>query len=95
MNENEIIGNISITKGRAEPYRQVYSNSSWFNDAEYFIIEDDGECLVIKKCYLEIPKKAMKLTSGKNFQFRSDLPLGKFEFDKEESNEDELVIYYT
>lgn len=94
MRKLMISGSISVSKGRAYPYRQLYSNSEWFDNAEYFVIEDDGECLIIKKCYMEIPKNAQKFTSGRHFQFLSELPLGTFEFDEEESNEDELVIYY-
>lgn len=88
-----IEGSVSIYKGRADRYRAIYSGSSWFDGVEYFVFEDDGYCLVIKKCYMEIPKKAMKFTKHRNFQFVSEIPLGTYEFD-EESNEDELIIYY-
>jgi hypothetical protein len=89
-----ISGSINVGKGRADPYRDIYSKSPWFNSAEYFDIQVDDECIVIKKCYLEIPKKAQKFTTSRHFQFKSELPLGTFCFDEEESNEDELLIYY-
>ena len=90
-----VTGNISITKGRLDRYRQIYSSCKWFDGAEYFDIQDDGESLLIKKCYMEIPKTAQKFTSSKHFQFVSELPLGIFDIDEEESNEDELVVYYS
>ena len=89
-----VSGSITVYKGRADRYRAIYSKSSWFDNAEYFEIQDDGECVVIKKCYLEMPKTAQKFTKSRNFQFVSELPLGTFDIDEDESNEDELVIYY-
>jgi len=92
---NVVSGSISITKGRADRYRQLYSSSEWFDGTEYFDIQDDGESLIIKKCYMEIPKTAQKFTSGRHFQFVSELPLGTFDIDEEESNDGELVVYYS
>ena len=89
-----VSGSISITKGRSDRYKQLYSSSEWFDGTEYFDIQDDRESLTIKKCYMEIPKTAQKFTSGRHFQFVSELPLGTFDVDEEESNEDELVVYY-
>jgi len=85
---------ISITQHwKSDRYKKIYSNSKWFDDAEYFNIEDKGDFLIIRKCYMEIPKTALKF-SGRKFVFVSELPLGVFDIDMEESNEDELVIYY-
>ena len=92
--KTDVSGSINVTAGRNERYRQVHSNSKWFDSSEYFTIKDDGECLTIKKCGLQIPKKAQKFTSSRHFMYVSQLPLGRFEFDVEESSEDELVIYY-
>lgn len=89
-----VSGSINVHKGRSDRYRDIYSKSSWFDNAEYFDIKDDGECLIIKKCYLEIPKNAQKFTKARHFQFVSELPLGTFDIVEDESNEDELVIYY-
>ena len=89
-----VSGSITVYKGRADRYRDIYSKSSWFDNSEYFVIQDDSESLIIKKCYMEIPKKAQKFTKARHFQFVSELPLGTFDIDEDESNEDELVIYY-
>ena len=88
-------GSISITKGRTERYRAVYSNSNWFDECEWYIIKDDGYCLTIKKCLgIEIHKNAQKFSKTKHFQFTSELPIGKFEIDEYDSDKDTLVIYY-
>jgi hypothetical protein len=92
--QTDVSGSINVTAGRNERYRQVHSNSKWFDSSEYFIIKDDLECITIKKCGLQIPKNAQKFTSSRHFMYVSELPLGRFEFDVEESSEDELVIYY-
>jgi hypothetical protein len=90
----DITGSISISKGRKDRYRDIYSGCKWFDSAEYFVVEAIDGCLIIKKCYMEIPKKAQKFSKARHFQFVSELPLGVFDIDTEESNEDELVIYY-
>jgi hypothetical protein len=93
--QTRVSGSISITKGRTERYRAVYSNSNWFDECEWYSIKDDGECLKIQKCLgIEIPKNAQKFPKTKHFQFTSELPIGKFEFDEDESDKDTLVIYY-
>ena len=89
-----VSGSITVNKGRANRYKDIYSKSLWFDNAEYFDIQDDGEMLIIKKCYMEIPKTAQKFTKTRHFQFVSELPLGTFDIDEDESNEDELVVYY-
>jgi hypothetical protein len=90
--KSNVIGSIIINNGRAENYRQFKSNSNWFKNAEYYSIKEDGNCLIITKHYLEVPKNAQKTKTG-HFMCLSGLPLGKFKFDEQESTEDELVIY--
>jgi hypothetical protein len=92
--KTDISGSINVTASINERYRQIHSNSKWFDNSEYFTIKDDGECLTIKKCGLQIPKNAKKFTTSRHFNYISELPLGRFEFDIDESSEDELVIYY-
>lgn len=73
--------------------KEIVSKSEWFNDVEYYIVEKEDECLIIKKCYMEIPKNALKFSDSKHFRLTMDLPNGTFIFD-EDSNEDELVILF-
>lgn len=91
-NQTDVSGSIVINKGRSEKYRQFKSNSNWFENSEYYSFEENGNCLIITKHYLEVPKNAQKTKTG-HFMCLSELPLGKFEFDEQESTEDELVIY--
>ncbi len=74
--------------------RKIYCKSDWFNDVEYFEFINDGSFLLIKKCLLDIPKKAIKLPKSRSFDMVSNLPIGTFMIDDEESTEDELLIYY-
>jgi len=89
-----VVGSINVTAGRAQRYRQLYSNSKWFDDSEYFTVKEDGKCLKIRKCGLHIPRNAQKFTSSRHFMYVSELPIGRLDFDPEDSSEDELVIYY-
>ena len=95
-NENiaNVSGSISIYDYKPrQGVKEIVGNSEWFNSTEYYSITDDGECLVIKKCYMEIPKKALKIYKDNHLRFECEAINGTFEID-EESNEDELVIYY-
>lgn len=91
--QTRVSGSISVSMGRTERYRNIYSNSNFFIVGEYYVLKDDGECLTITRCGLDVPKKAqMFIKTG--FQCISELPIKKFEFDAEESNCDEVRIYY-
>jgi hypothetical protein len=88
-----ISGSIAIYNGNTDRFRTFCSNSKWFDGSDYFSIKQEYGCLRIIKHYLEIPYKARKVKKGQ-FQYLSEIPIGRFEFDEEESTEDELVIYY-
>jgi len=83
-----------LLKVKNDAYRQIHSNSNWFNNVEYFDITDDGYCLIIAKCYMEVKKRSKKFTASRHFTITSEMPLGRFAFEQEESTEDEIVIYY-
>lgn len=88
-----VICSITISNGRNDNYRQFKSNSNWFSDSEYYTLNEEDGCLTINKHYMEVPKNAQKTNRG-YFHCVSAIPLGQFEFDDEESTEDQLVIYY-
>lgn len=94
----DISNGISCVMGRTSRYRNIYSTSNWFADCEYYTITEKSDCLIIRKCGLEFGKNAVKVhrkkRGGFDFQIVSELPIGKFEFDKDESNEDMVKIYY-
>ena len=84
---------ITVSDGVRPNEKSIHSSSKWFTE-EYYTINDDGECLTITKCYMEIPKTAYKFSKSKNFRsLYLDIPNGKYNIDKD-STEDELVIYY-
>jgi hypothetical protein len=87
-------GSITIAKAALLSQRAIRPHCDWFRNHEYFIINDDGEKIVFKKCYMEIPKKAYKLPKDKVFTVLSGANLGVFEICSEETNEDELAVYY-
>ncbi len=95
MDSNETI---TICSGTRDSYRLISSTSKWFDDGQYVVIKDDGRCLSIKKCWMEIPKNAkkiMRLVNSVYFHYVGELPLGSFDFDKQERTHDEVRIYYT
>ncbi len=85
-------GSITVYKGRNNNYRQVLSSSNWFSGSEYYTFIEKGDCFTIKKHYMEIPKTAQWSNRG-YFHFLSNFPIGKFEFEEDESSEDVAVIY--
>jgi hypothetical protein len=94
LNKISVSGSISVYDGRDYRYRQIKSNSNWFDDEDYYVIKYQDGTLTIKKCYMVIPKNAQKFSKNRTFHFACSLPKGTFKFDENDSNEDELVIYY-
>lgn len=95
-NENiaNVSGSITVYDGIRGTQKHIAISKEWATE-EYYTIEDDGECLIFKKCYMEIPKNAHKLRKGINLSIEhSEIENGKYVFDVDESNEDEVVVYY-
>ena len=84
---------ITISRSSNSSYRQVKINSDWYEGSEFFTVKTSDGFMSITKHYLDVPAKAYKSIRG-YFHFPTDIPLGKFEIDEEESNEDELIIYF-
>lgn len=91
-----VSGSISIEKNNDKGQLKIASKSNWFN-TEYVIVNMDEDCIIISKPTLDYTGKMYKvLKVGLNnlVKLSLDLPMGKFDFDEEESTEDELVLYY-
>jgi NAD-dependent dihydropyrimidine dehydrogenase PreA subunit len=89
-----VSGSISIYDYKPrQGCKEIIINSKWANDAEYFIVRNNVDCLVIQKCYMEIPKNALKISKQNHLRIEIEVPNGTFAID-EESTEDELVVYY-
>ena len=83
---------ISIVRRK---YRGINMSCEWFDNWDYYLINDDGNCLTFEKYYsLETNTKVIKKTSANNTQILSELPIGKFYYDKQETTEDKMFIYY-
>jgi hypothetical protein len=92
--EDNSISITNATKGK-----NVYCKSDFFVIGEYYVFFLDAERLVIKRCYMDIPKKAHKCNPnkgglGKKVFCSLDIPEGRYPIDLEESNEDQVVIYF-
>lgn len=89
-----VSGSITVYNGIRITQKHIAISKEWATE-EYYTIEDDGECLIIKKCYMEIPKTAHKLRANKHISIEhSEIQNGEYVFDPDESSEDEVVIYY-
>jgi len=89
-----VSGSISIYDYNAKQgFKEIVFKTDWTKDAESFTVEYYTDSLVIKKWYLEVPKKARKITKKGHLIIKTEAPSGTFEID-EESTEDELVVYY-
>ena len=95
----DVSGSISITKGRRENYWQIRSKSKFFTPNEDVIIKVDNEKITFSKPTIDYNGRTYKATPINNgwviFGIVADLPiLKKLEFDLDESNIDERVVYY-
>jgi len=97
-NDISIIDN----KSRNRFDKIIYCSSKWFDDCEYYNITLNEYSIIFEKCYgINITSRSRKKTYNKYLYFyeknnleKFDLPFGKFDFDKEDSNEDKAIIYY-
>ncbi len=92
-----VSGSISVTKHTGVNQVHISSKSNFFDG--YLIIKDDGESLTFTKPTIDYNGKMYKPKYYKKAKtyitaIVSEIPLGKFDFDDEESTEDELVVYY-
>lgn len=89
---------ISISKGHRDDHRQITTNSKFFVADEYIIVEVNDNKIKFIKPDIDYLGKAYKIKSRHSnwvgFTIVADLPMGKFQCDKDETNEDEMVIYY-
>ena len=89
-----VSGSITVYNGGRLSQKHIIISKDWAN-TEYYTIKDNGECLVFKKCYMDVPKNAYKLRAGCQLSIEhSEIQNGKYVFDNEETNEDEAVVYY-
>lgn len=90
---------IFVSAGRGPRYRQVNTQSPFFLDCDYFIINEDEQKITFERAPLDATgniKKGVKYHGDWiKFQFTSEVPIGTYKFDPEESDEDRIVVYYS
>ena len=61
-----VIGSINVSNGARDTQKQIHISTNWSNwsNCDYYTIIDDGECLIIRKHYLEVPKNAKKINKS-------------------------------
>lgn len=96
MKKSEIGTNdyVTIAQGRGYSNKFIYvKNIEWF-DCEYYTVRDTDFELIIKKCGLDVPKHAVKLSVNWSMTTVSDIACGKYFINTEESTDEELIIPY-
>ncbi len=75
----------------------ILFNFPEFNDVESFSHTYDGEKLIIKRRGIDYAGKVLKpvkMLNATHLNISSPIPLGTYKIDTDESNVDQLVIYY-
>lgn len=94
VTQSEEYDYILVRQGRNYNNKRInVRNIKWF-DCEYFVIKDDGFSLRFTKCDFDPPKIAHKLTTNFDLTTVSDIELGNYYVNTEESTENELIVTY-
>ena len=97
MSKKDFSGSVLICKVAKNPsYRGISSNCDFFNGE--IIVKSDSDKMVFTKpdidSLIKSHKTSKRVDGYYNFTIFSDSPLGKFQFDIEESDEDCRVVYF-
>jgi hypothetical protein len=95
--QNAVSGSIVIARHTTERQRYIASNSNFLSGD--MIIKIEGDRLIFRKPMIDYEGKTYKMSKNKKtgkYQTAiiGELPIGKFEFDADESDEDCRVVYY-
>jgi hypothetical protein len=96
--QNEFSGNIHIFKGTRYNQRQIRTKSIFFKPNEDIILKVGENKVTFKKPSIDYNGKTYvprSTSSGwVSFMVAAELPYGFFDFDLEESNIDQIVVYF-
>ena len=96
MSENDFSGCVNINKAKSPSYRIIATNSDFFNGE--IIVKFDSDKIMFTKPDIDGFVKSYKTSKDVFGRYHvkifGDLPLGKFQFDIEESDEDCRVVYF-
>jgi hypothetical protein len=97
--ENEFSGTIHIFRGTRDTQRQIRTKSLLFAPNEEIIVQVSVNKVTFKKPWIDYNGKTYlpKSTNAGlvSFLVAAELPCGFFDFDLEESNIDQRVVYFT
>lgn len=99
MDKKQSGNRISICKGGWHNQVHISSRSDFFTPNEYIIVIVDHEKITFKKPSLFYTGKLHKIKPTQSgwvcFDIIADIPLARrLAFDPDESNEDQVVVYY-
>lgn len=96
--ENEFSGTIHIFRGTRDTQRQIRTKSLFFAPNEEIIVKVSENKVTFKKPWIDYNGKTYvprSTSSGwVSFMVAAELPYGFFDFDLEESNIDQIVVYF-
>ena len=96
--ENEFSGTIHIFRGTRDSQRQIRTKSLFFEPNEEIIVKVSENKVTFKKPWIDYNGKTYipKSTNAGwiSFMVSAELPYGFFDFDLEESNIDQRVVYF-
>ena len=96
--EDEFSGTIHIFKGTRDTQRQIRTKSLFFAPNKEIIVKVGENKVTFKKPWIDYNGKTYlpKSTSSGwvSFLVAAELPCGFFDFDLEESNIDQRVVYF-
>jgi hypothetical protein len=88
---------IRVLSGRIPNYKFLMSKSEFLIPKNSYKIIDDGESITISNPDIDYMKQTYKfhlVNNWKKTHFISEIPPGEYLIDEDESNEDQIKIYY-
>lgn len=93
-----IRGSVSVSEGSRYGQKQIASNSNFFKTERVIVkVFENENCVKFIRATIDYNGKTYKPQEQNDyfhFQILAEIPLGKFEFDADESDEDVVTIYY-
>ena len=89
---------INVTKG-SQDYRKIFSSyNEFFKSAERFIINETEDSISFTIATSVTEGRTLKACDNGcgylHLEFRTNVPIGVYTLDEDDSNEDTLVIYF-
>lgn len=98
--DNKPVGHISIGQGNKLNHRQIWSSSDFFRSAEQMIVTVLDEKIIFRCPDIDYRGKSLKVNKSVKYMTQltivnDTLPIAKkLDFDEDESNVDQVVVYF-